>query len=67
MSSTRTQLTAWVGGLILLALHLDFWRERSTALLGGAVPFELAWRVGWMLAAFIYLVWFCRAIWIEEE
>ena len=67
MPSTRTRITAWIGVSILLALHLDFWRERSTTLLGGSIPFELAWRVGWMVAAVIYLAWFCRVIWTEEE
>jgi len=31
------------------------------------LPQELAWRLGWMLLAGLYLVWFCRAVWVEED
>ena len=65
-SKTRTRL-AWLGGAILLALHLDFWRERGTELYLGWLPEELAWRVAWMLLAMCYLVWFCKSVWAEDE
>lgn len=67
MSPRINNLLAWVGGLALVALHLDFWRERGTGLLMGWLPEELAYRLGWMALAGLYLVWFCRAVWVEED
>lgn len=67
MSSRRNNTIAWIGALTLLALHLDFWRDRGTAMVLDWLPQELAWRLGWMLLAGLYLVWFCRAVWVEED
>jgi hypothetical protein len=67
MNSTAKKRLAWIGAALLLALHLDFWRERSTDLLFDWLPTELAYRIGWMLLAFGYLSWFCSAIWQEDE
>lgn len=58
---------AWLGALALLALHLDGWRPQRGAVYLGAVPEELAWRLGWMLLATGYLVFFCRHVWRDEE
>lgn len=58
---------AWAGGLVLLALHLDFWRPRRLELWFGWMPEELLWRLGWMALAWLYLAFFCRCVWIEEE
>ncbi len=67
MPTTLTKTIAWAGALALLGLHLDFWRDRGTALLMGWMPQELAWRMGWMLLSTLYLIWFCRAVWVEED
>jgi len=62
---TRIRL-AWVFGLLLLALHFDFWRPRRPELWFGWVPEELLWRLVWMLLAFLYLSWFCTRVWKSE-
>ncbi len=67
MEPTTRKRLAWLGGVLLLALHLDFWRERGTELYFGWLPEELAWRIAWMLLAFGYLVWFCKSVWVEDE
>jgi hypothetical protein len=67
MSKRMNNTIAWTGAAALLALHLDFWRDRGTALLMGWLPQELAWRAGWMLLSTLYLVWFCRSVWVEED
>ena len=55
-----------VGGFaLLLFLHLDFWRPRSSELYFGWLPEELGYRVLWMLLAWAYLVFFCRWLWPE--
>ncbi|MCH2106726.1 MAG: hypothetical protein MK291_08810 [Planctomycetes bacterium] len=67
MNLTIRHRLAWMGGALLLALHLDFWRERGTELYFGWLPEELAWRIAWMFLAFCYLVWFCGSVWVEDE
>lgn len=58
---------ATVGFLLLLAGHLDFWRPRSAEIVLGWIPVELAWRLAWMLAAWLYLMAFTRFVWRDEE
>lgn len=64
--SSRSAIVAWLGLAVLVALHLDFWRAPSDARLFGWMPFELAWRLGWMALAALYLQFFCRRVWIER-
>ena len=56
-------VVGWAGLMILLALHLDFWRPPRTALYFGWLPAELAYRLLWMLLATVYLHYFCRRVW----
>ena len=58
---------AWAGGAALLVLHLDFWRPKRAELYLGFLPEELAYRIGWMLLAWLYLMFFCARIWRTEE
>jgi len=67
MSTTNRQRLAWFGAAVLLVLHHDFWRERGVELWFGWVPEELAWRLAWMLLTLGYLIWFCAAVWVEDE
>lgn len=67
MPSHRARLLAWLLALALVALHLDPWRPQRATLHLGWVPEELLWRLGWMLLAFLYLVWFCAVVWREED
>ncbi len=64
---TRRGRIAWALGLLLVALHLDFWRPDRPVLWFGWMPEELLWRLGWMLAAFVYLLWFCARVWRVED
>lgn len=57
---------AWAGALALLALHFDFWRPQRAVLWGGVVPEELGWRLVWMVAAAVYLTWFCGRFFTSE-
>ena len=56
-----------LGFLVLLALHLDFWRGARDAVWLGWIPEELAYRLGWMLLALVYLLYFCRCVWAPAE
>ncbi|QDU66418.1 hypothetical protein [Engelhardtia mirabilis] len=58
---------AWTGALVLVALHLDFWRTAQPRLIAGLVPEELAWRLAWMVLATAYLFWFTARVWRERE
>jgi len=58
---------AWGGLLVLLVGHLDFWRPRSSAIHFGWMPSELAYRLVWMLLAWLYLWIFTRFVWRREE
>jgi hypothetical protein len=57
----------WGGFLVLLALHLDFWRPQRVRIYFGWVPEELLWRIGWMALAWVYLLYVCRVLWTDEE
>ena len=59
-------VTAWAGGLLLLLLHLDFWRPQRPILHFGWLPEELLYRLSWLLLAWLYLMFFCSRIWTEE-
>jgi hypothetical protein len=57
---------AWVCGLILLALHLDFWRPKRAVLMFDWLPEELLYRLGWMGLAYAFLLWISLRIWRPE-
>ena len=68
MSARRGKvLFAWVFGLVLVALHLDFWREQRVEIYFGWLPEELLYRLIWLAAAWAYLVFFCKEIWRDGE
>ena len=70
MDERTSRVLAWVFGAALVALHLDFWRESEPRLIAGLLPEELAWRLAWMVGAFVYLLWLTTALWrpaAEEE
>lgn len=54
---------AWLGFVVLVLLHLDFWRAQRVQLVGGWVPEELAYRFVWMALAFVYMVFLCGRFW----
>ena len=60
------RIVAWAGFLLLIFLHLDFWREQSPTLYLGWLPEELAYRLAWMVLAWLYLMYFTRFVWREE-
>lgn len=62
-----TAWAAWSGFLALLALHLDSWRAPSARVWLGWIPEELAWRLGWMVLASLYLLFFCSRVWRDDE
>ena len=59
----RHRVAAWAGFLVLLALHLDFWRPQRAVLHFGWVPEELLWRLGWMALAWVYLIYISTFLW----
>ncbi|MEM6568751.1 MAG: hypothetical protein AAF957_10095 [Planctomycetota bacterium] len=67
MSSRTRLLLAWTGGIALTVLHLAPWFEPRPRLVLGVLPEELAYRLGWMVLAFAYLVWFTASVWREED
>ena len=58
---------AWILGLALVALHLDFWRPKRDVLWFGFLPEELTWRLGWLVLAIAYLIWLTVAVWKPRE
>lgn len=66
-SSPRwTRLLGWAGFVLLLVLHLDFWRPKRAEIWFGWMPEELLWRLVWMALAFAYLLFFCNRVWKED-
>ncbi len=66
MTTSRDRLIAWVGLLVLLVLHVDFWRSARPDLYFGWLPEELAYRMVWMVFAWLYLMFFTSRIWRTE-
>jgi len=64
--SRAVRALAWIGFLALLILHLDFWRPRGSGIWFGWMPEELAWRLGWIVLAVGYLLFFTTAVWRER-
>ena len=58
---------AAAGFLVLVLLHFDFWRPQSPRLLLGWLPEELAYRIAFIVLAWIYILWICQWIWREED
>ena len=58
---------AWIALLLLVVTHMDFWRPQEVSLVAGWLPFELAYRIVWLLAAWLYMVFLCRLLWPEER
>lgn len=59
-------LVAVLGLVLLLVLHLDFWRPQVVRLHFGWLPEELLYRLVWMLFAWGYLLFFCARIWPDD-
>ncbi len=58
---------AAAGFLVLVVLHLDFWRPQSPRLLFGWLPEELGYRIVYIVLAWIYVLWICDRVWREED
>ena len=67
MQRTTTLRIAAAGFLVLVLLHLDFWRPQRPRLLLGWLPEELAYRIAFIVLAWIYILWICQWIWREED
>lgn len=57
-------VVAWSLGLLLVGLHLAPLGHGEDWIPG--LPAELGFRLGWMVLALFYLLWFCRHIWKAE-
>jgi hypothetical protein len=67
MSARGHRLVAWLWGLCLLGLHLDFWRPQRVVLYGGWLPEELAYRIVWLGLAWLFLLYFTAKVWRDDE
>lgn len=47
----------------LCALHFDWWRTKGPGASIGWLPQEFAWRLAWIVLAFLYLWWFTARFW----
>lgn len=67
VSRRVSRAIAWVGLALLLVLHHDFWRPQRAVLWFGWLPEELAWRLGFVALSVLYLAFFCRFVWREDD
>lgn len=58
---------AWGGFLLLIVFHLDFWRPQRPVLYFGWLPEDMAYRLVWMLFAWLYLIYFTTWVWGPRE
>lgn len=66
MIPTKHRFIAWTGLILLLILHLDFWRPQRAVLYFGWLPEDMAYRLAWMVLAWVYLVYFTLKVWPQE-
>jgi len=64
--SRAAGVVAAFGAVLLLALHLAPWRDPTESVRFGWVPDELLYRLVWMFAAWLYLLFFCRFVWRDR-
>ncbi len=55
------------GFVVLLLLHLDFWRPQRGVLLLGWLPEELGYRLAYCVLAWFYILYICAWVWREES
>jgi hypothetical protein len=65
-TSATTKAIATLALVALVALHLDFWRDRAAFPPLFGLPPELAYRIVWMALAVLYLAWFTKTFWRDE-
>ncbi|MFT4540541.1 MAG: hypothetical protein ACI841_001285 [Planctomycetota bacterium] len=53
--------------LVLLALHLDFWRPQRLEVWFGWIPEELLWRLAWMALAVFWILYASRYVWVTRD
>ena len=59
----------WIASSSLVALvllHLDFWRPQRARLVLGWVPEELAYRLVFIVLAWLYLLFVTARLWRED-
>ena len=61
------QALAVVGFAALIVLHVDFWRPQRPDIWLGWIPEELGYRLVWIAASWLYLLFFCGRIWRGDE
>jgi hypothetical protein len=59
-------VVAWLGLLVLVALHIDFWRPQRAVFHFGWIPEELLYRLAWVLLAWVYLLFVCSVVWTSS-
>ena len=68
--TTKRRPVVWIavlGFLLLVVLHLDFWRPQRLVFHLGWLPEELAYRIVYLLLAWLYMLFICWVVWDEEE
>ncbi|MCH9648627.1 MAG: hypothetical protein K0U98_10335 [Deltaproteobacteria bacterium] len=60
-------ITAWSGFVLLMLLHVDFWRSQRAVLHFGWLPEDVLYRLLWMVLAWGYLVFFTKWVWKGGE
>ena len=59
----RHRLFAWLGFVVLVFLHLDFWRPQRVELYWGWLPEEMAYRILWFIGDWLYVLYICGWVW----
>ena len=67
MSSKASRWIAAAAAIVLVLLHLDFWRVQRPVLYFDWLPEEVAYRLLWMLLAWVYMLFFCTFVWREDD
>ncbi len=67
MTRRTALVVSTFGSLLVVVLHLDFWRPRGGLLLWGWLPEELAYRVAVLLLAWAVMLFICGRVWREDE
>ncbi len=67
MSHRGHAIVAGILATVLIVFHLDFWRGPRTEIYLGFIPEELAYRLVWIVFAWLFLLFFTHKVWRDEH
>ncbi len=65
LAYSQRRRVAWVAAAVLIAVHV--WAPHREGIVGGVLPWDLAFHLGWMLAAGLLIEAISRVAWRDVD